>query len=100
MENKNYSTLNKLADITTICRERAINEYDNVNANKYFNNNDIIKTVLGPFLGLEANKLSLSGYYKNLLSISDKRNFSFTPKKQEYLNIQHNKVYLMFGKVI
>jgi len=80
-ENKDYSTINKLADITTICRNRAINNYDNIYANEYFNNNNIIKTVLGPFLGLEANKLSLSGYYKNLLSITDTRKYNFTPKK-------------------
>lgn len=81
LENKDYYTINKLSEITTICRERAINNYDNIYANKYFQDNDIIKTVLGPFLGLEANKLSLSGYYKNLLSITDTRKFHFTPEK-------------------
>jgi phytoene dehydrogenase-like protein len=81
VNNKEYGTINKLAELTTISRERAINEYDNVNANNYFKNNDVMKSIIGPYLGLEANKTSLSGYYKNLLSVSDRRKFPFTPDK-------------------
>ena len=79
IKNANYSLLNKIADIATISKERAINEYDHVNAYKYFNKDPIIQSIMGPFLGMDANKLSLSGYYKNVISTCDTTQYKFTP---------------------
>ncbi len=59
-------TLNKLLNLTCICKKRAITEYNNTNAYNYFNRNKIMQTVLGPFLGMDANKVSVAGFYKNL----------------------------------
>jgi uncharacterized protein with NAD-binding domain and iron-sulfur cluster len=74
-----YTLLNKILNIATICKDRAINAYDDINAYEYFNKNPIIQSIMGPFLGMDANKLSLSGYYKNIISTSDSSKFYFTP---------------------
>ena len=73
----NLNTINKLLEIVTICKDRAINEYDNVNAYEHFEKNDIIHTILGPFLGMEGNKVSLSSFMKNVYSITAKSNYGF-----------------------
>jgi uncharacterized protein with NAD-binding domain and iron-sulfur cluster len=75
-----FNLLNRLLNISTICRDRAINDYDEIGALDYFKNNELLQTIMGPFLGLEANKLSLSSYYKNILATQDYRRFSFTPR--------------------
>jgi myosin-crossreactive antigen len=77
--NLNINMINKLIDMFTICRDRAINDYDDINAYEHFNKNPIVQSIMGPFLGLDANKISLSSYYKNVLSVSDERKFEFTP---------------------
>ena len=59
-------TLDKLLNLVCICKNRAITEYDNTNAYNYFNQNKMMQTILGPFLGMDANKVSVAGFYKNL----------------------------------
>jgi hypothetical protein len=80
LKKSNFKNINRLLNIFTICRERAINDYDNINAYEYFNKHPLMQTILGPFLGMEANKTSLSGYYKNVLSIREPQYNHFTPK--------------------
>ena len=79
-KNSNLSVLNKIINISTISRERALNEYQDINAYEYFEKNTMLQSIFGPYLGLEANKVSLSGYYQNLLSACDTTNYHFTPK--------------------
>jgi uncharacterized protein with NAD-binding domain and iron-sulfur cluster len=79
-KNSNFDLINKIMNILTISRERALNNYQNITAYNYFNKNPIIQSILGPFLGLDANKVSLSGYYQNLLSVVDNKKYHFTPK--------------------
>lgn len=79
IKNANYALINKIADIATISKERAINAYDDINAYEYFNRDPIIQSIMGPFLGMDANKLSLSGYYKNVISTCDTTQYKFTP---------------------
>lgn len=74
-----FNTLNKILNLGFICRDRALNDYQDVNAYHYFNKNPIIQSILGPILGMDANKVSLSGFYKNIYSVSDKRRFNFSP---------------------
>jgi len=50
-----------------------------VNALNYFDGNPIIQTIIGPFLGLDANKVSLSGVMKNIYSVTDSTTYPFTP---------------------
>lgn len=68
---------NKLAELSTMCRERAINDYHDVSALDYFDQNMILPTLIGPYLGLEPTKLSLSAFYKVILALVD-RNHSMT----------------------
>jgi len=75
---RGINTINKLANIILICKERAITEYINVNAYEYFNKNKVIQTLLGPFLGMDANKVSLSGFYKNYYGTMNKTQLSQT----------------------
>jgi len=81
LKNGETDLINKIVNIFTISRERALNEYQDILAYDYFNKNPIIQSILGPFLGLDANKVSLSGYYHNLLSVCDNNEYFFTPKK-------------------
>ena len=80
LKTADINQINRLSDIFTISRDRAINEYDDILAYEYFKKHPIMQTIMGPFLGLDANKISLSAYYKNILSTQDKYEFYFTPK--------------------
>lgn len=80
LKNGDVELINKVLNIFTISRERAINDYQDINAYEYFKKNKIIQSILGPFLGLDANKVSLSGYYNNILSVFDTNKYYFTPK--------------------
>ena len=78
-------TLNKLLNLTCICKDRAITEYNDTNAYNYFNQNKMMQTILGPFLGMDANKVSVSGFYKNLygtLSGKGKSKVTILPTQQ------------------
>ena len=72
--------LYKYSDIFLQCKERLINDYRNVNANNYYNNNPIIQSIIGPFLGMETYKVSLSGALKNIYSVADNKKYDFLPK--------------------
>jgi len=63
-----FKFVDKMLGLGTICKERAINEYDNVNAYEFFEHDALAMSILGPFLGLDAAKTSLSGFYKNVIS--------------------------------
>jgi hypothetical protein len=78
VEYGDWITTIKLVHVITMCKERVITEYDDINALKYFNNNLIIKSIIGPFLGLDAERVSLSGFMKNIYSVcaTDKKSFS------------------------
>jgi hypothetical protein len=51
-------------------KERVLESYDNVNALEYFDYNPVVESIIGPFLGLDARKVSLSGLMKNIYSVS------------------------------
>ena len=71
---------NKLTDIILMDPKRVESEFQEVNALEYFNNNPIVHTILGPFLGMDANKVSLSGAVKNINSIRFSHKLDFVPK--------------------
>lgn len=75
-----FDTINKMLGLLFLCRERAINDFDDISAYEYFNKNQIMQTILGPFLGLEANKISLSAFMKNIYSTSDIQRYPFSPE--------------------
>ena len=68
----------KLTDILFLHKDRYNTEYD-INALDHFDKNPIIQTILGPYLGMDANKVSYSGAMKNLYACSDNTKYSFTP---------------------
>ncbi len=72
----NLSDYHKFFQILLLCKERIYKEYD-INAYEYFNKNPIIQTILGPFLGLDANKVSLAGAMKNLYSTTNSKRYDF-----------------------
>ena len=73
---KNYY---KYFDFLFLSKNRTINEYDNINLMHYFNNNEMIKSLAGPYLGMEAKKLSISSFMKYIYSVSDNKTYSFSP---------------------
>lgn len=74
-----WNVISRVLYQACICKDRALNEYRNTNASDFFLNNPIMTTILGPYLGLEAEKVSLSGYYKNIYSVCDSNKYNFTP---------------------
>ena len=79
LKDADYQTINKLIGLLFLCRERAVNDYNHLSAYEYFNKNTIMQTILGPFLGLEANKVSLSTFMKNFYSTSASYRYPFSP---------------------
>lgn len=59
---------NRVLELAMICRERAVREYDHVNAFDHYGRDSLAKSILGPFLGLDAVHTSLSGFYKNVFN--------------------------------
>lgn len=68
--------VDRLLKMSMMCKDRAINDYDHIHAYHYFNKNPIVQTILGPYLGLEANKVSLSGFMKNVYSTTTHNSIS------------------------
>ena len=56
-------------EILFICKKRAINDYHNITVNEFFNNNNYMKLLVGPYFGLEPTKVTLSSYYKFMYSV-------------------------------
>ena len=70
----------KYFDFLFQCKNRNITEYDNIYALDYFDNNDIVKLLMGPYSGLESKKVSLSGILKNTYSLLDTNVTDYPPK--------------------
>ena len=75
----------KYFDFFMLSSERVVTSYDTVNALDYFNNNEV-KTLLGPYQGLEASKLSISSACKNLYQMMDPKKYDFLPKVTQITN--------------
>ena len=74
---KNYY---KYTDFFFLDRDRIMRDYD-INAYEYFDKNPIVQTILGPFLGMDANKVSLSGAMKNMYAALSRKKYYFSTKK-------------------
>jgi hypothetical protein len=70
------SDYHKVFELFLHSSERMYKEYD-INAYEYSNKNPIVQTILGPFLGMDANKVSLAGAIKNIYSTSDTKKYDF-----------------------
>jgi len=79
-ETTTFDNYYKYTDFLCMNRDRIMKQYD-VNAYEYYDKNPIIQTILGPFLGMDANKVSLSGAIKNLYSVTDRKKYFFTPNE-------------------
>lgn len=69
-KNNTYSQIYKIFKLCFLTRERAINEYHKITAKDYFNS-DFMDIIIGPYLGLEPSKVTLSAYYKQIFAIHD-----------------------------
>jgi uncharacterized protein with NAD-binding domain and iron-sulfur cluster len=69
LKKSDLSDIEKLLSLLLQSKERLINDYKDVNLLEYFNDNPVVKAIVGPFLGMDAKKVSLSGALKNLLSV-------------------------------
>jgi uncharacterized protein with NAD-binding domain and iron-sulfur cluster len=54
LKDEKFENYHKYIDFLFLCKERTITEYDNVNLMNYFNGNEMIKSLAGPYLGMEA----------------------------------------------
>jgi uncharacterized protein with NAD-binding domain and iron-sulfur cluster len=59
----------KICDLMCECKERLITEHDEIEAATYFNNNTFMRTLIGPYLGLEVTKTSLSALLNFLFNM-------------------------------
>jgi len=64
----NWSVLNKMVNTICECKPRLITEYD-ISADEYFEHHNYIRTLIGPIFGLDATKVSMSGFMKFLYSM-------------------------------
>ncbi len=79
LQNESITDVGKYLKCLTICKDRAINDYRNIDLYNYTNHNPIVKTVAGPFLGMDASKVSVSGVLKNIYSTIDGKTYDFSP---------------------
>ena len=81
LKTMSYENYHKLTDILCICYDRIMECYD-INAYEYSDKNDVFHAICGPFLGMDAKKVSLSGIYKNACSfIHNSKNDSYITKQ-------------------
>jgi hypothetical protein len=88
---KNYY---KYTDFLLMDGDRIIRDYD-INAYEYFDKNPIVQTILGPLLGMDANKVSLAGSMKNLYSMRKSRPSSLTINPTNISVFNHWENYLI-----
>jgi hypothetical protein len=96
------SDYHKICEVLILSKERLMRDYD-INAYEYFNKNPIVQTILGPFLGMDANKVSLAGAIKNIYATTDTTSYDFVPGTHSYVTLNptshsifsHWKKYLM-----
>ena len=72
----------KYFDMIFCCKERNINDYDDINAYEFLGETNFIKLLLGPYAGLEAKKVSVSGIYKNMYSLFETKNYGYSPESK------------------
>ena len=78
LEDVPFDKYYKYLNFLFLCKERAITEYDNVNLMNYFDHNTMIKSLGGPYLGMDAKRLSVSSFMKYLYSTVDPKTYSFS----------------------
>lgn len=71
IKNCNIKEIARIINIIFLSKARAINEYHNVKANNYYYNSLLMNIILGPYFGLEAKKITLSSFYKNLFGVKN-----------------------------
>ena len=69
LKHMNKEIYKKILPLFFMCRERLINNYHNITADEYFDKNNFIRLLVGPYSGLEATKVTLSGTAKFLLHL-------------------------------
>lgn len=66
--NEKFSTIQKVSNFLLIHRDRAINDYHDIISGPYFNSHTM-NVIIGPYLGLEPQKVTLSGAFKFIYGI-------------------------------
>lgn len=72
IKNCNMEQINKILKVFFLSKDRAINEYHHINAYNYFNS-EFMNLIMGPYMGLEPSKISLSTYYKFFYALFEKK---------------------------
>jgi uncharacterized protein with NAD-binding domain and iron-sulfur cluster len=78
LKDESFSNYYKYIDFLFLCKERTIHEYDHVNLMNYFNQNEMIKSLAGPYVGMESKRISVSSFMKYLYSVSDNKSYPFS----------------------
>jgi len=68
----------KLLKLLLMCKERSLNEYHNITTDEYFEKNNFIRLIVGPYMGLEPKKVTLSATLKMLFSGSEYGDYNNT----------------------
>ena len=87
LANEKIENYHKYFNFLFECKTRKITEYDFVNAYEYFNKNNFIKLLLGPYAGLEATKTSLSSIWKNTYSLYNSDISLNAPKSKRKIKV-------------
>ena len=73
MKEGKWDLFNNVIKLVCECKPRLINEYDDISADDFFQNDVFIRTFLGPYLGFDTTKVSLSSFLKFMFSMYDNR---------------------------
>ena len=68
----NYEEINKMLVLFFLSKQRAINSYHNISGGEFFKC-DTMDMILGPYVGLEPKKVTVSAYYKYLFGLFSKQ---------------------------
>ena len=83
IKNNNITQINKILEVYFLSKNRIINEYHDINAYEHFNS-DFMNLIMGPYIGLEPSKISLSSYYKFYYAMFDKQTQSKSTGMTKY----------------
>jgi uncharacterized protein with NAD-binding domain and iron-sulfur cluster len=73
MKEGNWELVNNIIKLGCECKPRLIQEYDDISADDFFKKDIFVRTFLGPYLGFDTTKVSLSSFLKFMFSMYDNR---------------------------
>ena len=75
-----YNIINKNLHLLLNCKQRNLHDYHHITADEYFEQDHIMRFIVGPLMGLEPTKVTLSAVSKYAYSLYQKINHNYCEK--------------------